>query len=329
MKFPGVELQAVPEIRKRLGKPARARGCGERSCPRHGAGAQRTRRGAARCRGPADVARRRASVPSLGRVPQQGARLHARDQGADGQDAPLPAVPEASGQVAHGGGSRCRRAARTPRKSRRGPLRRRVMPPSGRSGLRGRIDALPAGLIPRGALLTRGESARLSLARSTRSVAERFVEDVPQCKKCRGASSFFTPYARPSRVAISMRGTSRALCLPNKGASHGNHPHHRRPGSSVGRRRFLLARQTLIARVRRCADDASCSHGGTTMKWMGTFFLGYILLLAGIFAALWKLGVLANVSGVWIAIGAVIAVGVGLMVAVANSGRKETIQIDK
>jgi hypothetical protein len=41
----------------------------------------------------------------------------------------LPAVPEASGQVAHGGGSRCRRAARTPRKSRRGPLRRRVMPP--------------------------------------------------------------------------------------------------------------------------------------------------------------------------------------------------------
>jgi hypothetical protein len=65
------------------------------------------------------------------------------------------------------------------------------------------------------------------------------------------------------------------------------------------------------------------------MKWMGTFFLGYVLLLAGIVAALWKVGVLANVSGVWIAIGTVIALGVGLMVAVANSGRKETIQIDK
>jgi len=65
------------------------------------------------------------------------------------------------------------------------------------------------------------------------------------------------------------------------------------------------------------------------MKWMGTFFVGYVLLLAGIAAALWKVGVLANVSGVWIAIGAVIALGVGLMVAVANSGRKETIQIDK
>jgi hypothetical protein len=65
------------------------------------------------------------------------------------------------------------------------------------------------------------------------------------------------------------------------------------------------------------------------MKWTGTFFLGYILLLAGVFAALWKVGALQNVSGVWMAIGAVIAVGVGLMVAVANSGRKETVEIDK
>jgi hypothetical protein len=65
------------------------------------------------------------------------------------------------------------------------------------------------------------------------------------------------------------------------------------------------------------------------MKWMGTFFLGYVLLLAGLLAALWKLGVLQNVSAVWIGIGALIAVGVGLMVAVANSGRKETIQIEK
>ncbi len=65
------------------------------------------------------------------------------------------------------------------------------------------------------------------------------------------------------------------------------------------------------------------------MKWMGTFFLGYVLLLAGILAALWKFGVLANVSATWIGIGALIAVGIGLMAAVANSGRKDTIQIDK
>jgi len=65
------------------------------------------------------------------------------------------------------------------------------------------------------------------------------------------------------------------------------------------------------------------------MKWAATYFLGYLLLLAGVFAALWKIGVLKNVSGVWMAIGAVIAVGFGLMVAVANSGRKETIEIEK
>lgn len=65
------------------------------------------------------------------------------------------------------------------------------------------------------------------------------------------------------------------------------------------------------------------------MKWTATFFLGYILLLAGVFAALWKVGALKNMSGVWMAIGAVIAVGIGIMVAVANSGRKETIEIDK
>lgn len=65
------------------------------------------------------------------------------------------------------------------------------------------------------------------------------------------------------------------------------------------------------------------------MKWTGTFFLGYILLLAGVFAALWKVGALKNVSGVWMAIGGLIAVGVGMMVAVANSGRKETIAIEK
>ena len=65
------------------------------------------------------------------------------------------------------------------------------------------------------------------------------------------------------------------------------------------------------------------------MKWMGTYFVGYLLLLGGILAALWKVGALANVSGVWILIGCVIAVGIGLMVAVANSGSKESIQIDK
>lgn len=65
------------------------------------------------------------------------------------------------------------------------------------------------------------------------------------------------------------------------------------------------------------------------MKWANLYFLGYAILLAGIVAALWKAGVLANVGAGWTAIGVVIALGIGIMVSVANSGSKESIQIEK
>ena len=65
------------------------------------------------------------------------------------------------------------------------------------------------------------------------------------------------------------------------------------------------------------------------MKWTGAYFLGYVILLAGIIAALWKTGVIQKIGTTWTIIGIVIAIGLGIMIAVANSGRKETIQIDK
>lgn len=65
------------------------------------------------------------------------------------------------------------------------------------------------------------------------------------------------------------------------------------------------------------------------MKWANVYFFGYVVLLAGIVAALWKIGVVERVGAGWTAIGIVIAVGVGIMVSVANSGRKESIQIEK
>ncbi|HEY2093142.1 MAG TPA: hypothetical protein VGJ81_14760 [Thermoanaerobaculia bacterium] len=65
------------------------------------------------------------------------------------------------------------------------------------------------------------------------------------------------------------------------------------------------------------------------MKWTGAYFLGYAILLAGIIAALWKTGVLQRVGTTWTIIGVVIAIGLGIMIAVANSGRKESIQIEK
>lgn len=65
------------------------------------------------------------------------------------------------------------------------------------------------------------------------------------------------------------------------------------------------------------------------MKWMQMYLLGYVIVLGGVIAALWKTGVIERVGAGWTAIGLVIAVGLGVMVAVANSGSKETVEIDQ
>jgi hypothetical protein len=65
------------------------------------------------------------------------------------------------------------------------------------------------------------------------------------------------------------------------------------------------------------------------MKWAGAYFIGYVLLILGLVAALVKTGVLAGVSPAWIAIGAIVLLGVGVMISITNSGRKESISIEK
>lgn len=65
------------------------------------------------------------------------------------------------------------------------------------------------------------------------------------------------------------------------------------------------------------------------MKWAGMYFIGFIVLIGGVLAALWKLGILQNIETTWIVIGVVILAGIGIMVSVANSGTKENIQIDR
>jgi hypothetical protein len=70
--------------------------------------------------------------------------------------------------------------------------------------------------------------------------------------------------------------------------------------------------------IRRCA-----------MKWAGMYFLGFFLLIGGVLAALWKLGILQNIETTWIVIGVVILAGVGIMISIANSGTKQNIEIDR
>lgn len=65
------------------------------------------------------------------------------------------------------------------------------------------------------------------------------------------------------------------------------------------------------------------------MKWAGMYFGGFVVLIGGVLAALWKMGILANIGATWTVIGIVIAIGIGIMFAVSNSGSKENIQIDR
>lgn len=59
------------------------------------------------------------------------------------------------------------------------------------------------------------------------------------------------------------------------------------------------------------------------MKWTGMFLVGYFILIGGIVAALWKLGILADIGTTWTLIGIVMAIGVGIMLAVSNNGNKD------
>jgi hypothetical protein len=65
------------------------------------------------------------------------------------------------------------------------------------------------------------------------------------------------------------------------------------------------------------------------MKWMGIYLLGYVILLCGIIAGLWNLGVLEQIGSTWTGIGLAIAVGFGIMIAVSGSGEKKTVEIDR
>ncbi len=65
------------------------------------------------------------------------------------------------------------------------------------------------------------------------------------------------------------------------------------------------------------------------MKWVQMYLLGYAIMVCGIMAALWKTGVLARVGAGWTAIGLLIALGLGVMIAVSGSGTKQSIEVDR
>ncbi len=54
------------------------------------------------------------------------------------------------------------------------------------------------------------------------------------------------------------------------------------------------------------------------MKFLQLYLVGYLILVIGAVWALWQSGVLTQIPGVWIGIGAVIVIGLGIMLAVSS-----------
>ena len=52
------------------------------------------------------------------------------------------------------------------------------------------------------------------------------------------------------------------------------------------------------------------------MRFIHLYLIGYFVLVVGAVLALWQSGVLAHISGVWLTIGLIIALGLGIMLSV-------------
>ena len=54
------------------------------------------------------------------------------------------------------------------------------------------------------------------------------------------------------------------------------------------------------------------------MRFIHLYLLGYFILVLGAALALWQAGVLARVPAVWLAIAAIVVLGLGLLLAVTS-----------
>jgi hypothetical protein len=58
------------------------------------------------------------------------------------------------------------------------------------------------------------------------------------------------------------------------------------------------------------------------MRFVHLYLIGYIFLVVGALLALWYGGVLGRISPIWVLIGLVIAVGLGIMLSI-TAGKPE------
>ena len=54
------------------------------------------------------------------------------------------------------------------------------------------------------------------------------------------------------------------------------------------------------------------------MRFIHLFLIGYFVLIIGVALGVWQSGVLNRVAPIWMAIGVIIAIGLGIMAAVSS-----------
>ena len=65
------------------------------------------------------------------------------------------------------------------------------------------------------------------------------------------------------------------------------------------------------------------------MRFIHLFLVGYFILIVGVGLALWQTGVLSRVAPIWIGIGALVAVGLGIMLSVSSGKPTVTEEFQK
>jgi hypothetical protein len=65
------------------------------------------------------------------------------------------------------------------------------------------------------------------------------------------------------------------------------------------------------------------------MRFIHLFLAGYFILMLGLGLALWQTGVLGRVAPVWIGVGALVVVGLGIMMSVFSGKPDITEEIKR
>ena len=65
------------------------------------------------------------------------------------------------------------------------------------------------------------------------------------------------------------------------------------------------------------------------MRFIHLFLVGYFVLVLGVLLGLWQTGVLSHIAPIWIGVGVLVAVGIGIMMSVASGKPDITKEVER